>query len=192
MTRDELVTSTMDLARSMSAAVARRARSVGRADSAVDWFQEACLALCLAADEFLTLGRPDNEWRPYANTFIRHRLSNLCITPDGVSMSPSTAWRCKRGEGSKAAQGAFDRQPEPLSPANTAHLTQKPASDAGLRVYALLERASIADADRDAVVLHYLEGLAHAEVAEAMGWTVGQTRQRISRALARMREVEQA
>ena len=180
------------MARTLSARLAHDAKRHGRAMAAEDWFQEASIAICEAADEFITLGRPEGEWLPYANTRIRHKLLDLIVRPDGLGMSSSTAWRCLGGKGSKAAMDAFNKQPEPVTAGNTAHLIEEPASETRLLAFELLNKAAISDADRDAVKLFYLDGLTHAQVGEAMGWTVHQTRKRISRAIQAMREVGNA
>ncbi|MFB3882216.1 MAG: sigma-70 family RNA polymerase sigma factor [Armatimonadota bacterium] len=106
---------------------------------------------------------------------------------DGTAVD---ALRRRRGELSLDSSDAFEAgtgrlQPAPggLKPAAT------PAAADAVVAHQVREALSqLTEADRLAVVLHYVNGYSHAEVAQFLGTTAGAVKTRVSRAKAKLRE----
>ena len=74
-------------------------------------------------------------------------------------------------------------------PPHSPHMPHSPVGDDALVARQVREAlAQLAEPDRLAVVLHYVNGYSHAEVAQFLGTTAGAVKTRVSRAKAKLRK----
>ena len=145
--------------RHWATAVALAARVLGTADLAADAAQEAAVAALVGLDRLRAPGR-FGAW--------------FC----GITLNVARGWvRQLRAERPAALDRALDRASAEPGPDERAEL-----ADLAATVRAAV--AQLADGQRDAVLLFYLQGLTHREVAAELAISVGAVKARLHQARA--------
>jgi len=141
-------------------------------------YEDAVLGIALAR-----LSGAEEARDAAQEAFIKAYL-NLASLRDSASFG---SWICRIAEGTALDFARRTRREMPLesdfSAAPAAH--EAAESDVGVQMREALSRLS--EPTRRALILHYVSGCAHAEVAGVLGTTPGAVRTRLSRAKARLR-----